>query len=341
MNRSFCTLFDKNYLYQGVALYKSLVCYAGDFKLYVLCMDQIAYETLSNMNLTNLILISVEDILTSQLDDARKRTTHGQFCWVCQPIICQYILDKFQVDIVTYLEADSLFFSSPEPLFDELGSKSVTLVPHNYSAEFNNSAVAGKFCVQFNAFRNDKNAREVLSYWIECCLQYDKTLPYDYPGQKSLDDWPNRFDCVVVIEHIGAGVAPWNIRGFKLTLNDSNIYVDDSLVIFFHYHQYGRTCNGSHELGVYPMSRDVIDCFYLPYVNALRNAEQMVVKFNPTFNFHRTYDDGIMFKDLVRKFSSKSLIEYLRTLKRKLRGRYNVYPDAYFSDQSGSARGNS
>lgn len=76
-------------------------------------------------------------------------------------------------------------------------------------------------------------------------------------------------------------------------------------VVFFNYHQYKRTCNGSHELGVYLMYRDVIDYFFLPYVNALRDAEKIVFKFNPTLSFLRKYDVWIMFKDLVRKFQVK------------------------------------
>ena len=331
MIRKYCTLFDKNYLFQGVALYQSLVRYAGNFQIYVLCMDQVSFSMLIKMNFANLISLAVEDIMTPELAEVRLRTTHGQFCWVCQPFICKYILDQFQVDMVTYLEADSLFFSSPEILFDELGTRSVSLVPHNYSSEFDNSASAGKFCVQFNAFRNDVLAREVLAYWIKCCLQYDKSLPRTYPGQKSLDDWPNLFKCVAVIEHCGAGVAPWNIRGYKLELRANAQHVNGFPVVFFHYHQYGRLVDGSHELGSYPMTRDVIDAFYQPYVNELRKATLSVQQFDLTFNYRREYENTGNLKYLTRSFSKEAMAEYLSTLKRKIRGRYNVYPDAYFS----------
>jgi hypothetical protein len=207
MKRSYCTLFDKNYLYQGVALYQSLVRHAGDFKLYVLCMDEISYSVLHGMRLDNLIPLRVEDILTESLKEVRNRTTHGQFCWVCQPVICQYILKHFKVDLITYLESDSLFFSSPEPIFDEMGSNSVTLVPHNYSSEFDNSKTAGTFCVQFNAFKNDQIGSAVLEYWKEWCFKYDKSEPLQYPGQTNLDHWTEKFDNVAVIHNVGAGMA--------------------------------------------------------------------------------------------------------------------------------------
>ena len=101
--RAFCTLFDKNYLYQGVALYKSLVRHAGDFELYALCMDVVSFSMLCKMNLDNLIPLTIEDLLTPQLEEARRRTTHGQFCWVCQPIVCEYVLDRYEPDMVLSL----------------------------------------------------------------------------------------------------------------------------------------------------------------------------------------------------------------------------------------------
>ena len=331
MTRTFCTLFDKNYLYQGVALHESLVHYAGDFRLYALCMDSTAYALLARMRSSSLIPVSVDEINTPEISAVRARTTHGQFCWVCQALICEFVLDRFQPEMTTYLEADSLFFSSPEPLFEELGTRSVSLVPHNYSPEFDNSPTAGRFCVQFNAFRNDAQAREVLRYWKECCFKYDRSAPQAYPGQTSLDDWPNRFDRVAVIRHAGAGVAPWNIRGYELTQTEAGPHVNGVPVVFYHFHQYGRVKGGSHELGGYPLSREVVDCFYRPYVSALRLAEHKVRALDPAFAHRREFADTVTFASLFRSFSREKAAAYLAALKRKVRGRYNVYPDTYFS----------
>jgi hypothetical protein len=328
--RSYCTLFDKNYLYQGIALHRSLVRHAGDFRLYALCMDQTAYRVLSIMNVPTLIPVSVDDLMTDEIMRVRQRTTHGQFCWVCQPLICEYVLDRCGVDMVTYLEADSMFFSSPETLFAELSRKSASLVPHNYSDEFDNSRTAGRFCVQFNAFRNDAAARSVLNYWKEWCFKYDKSAPLIYPGQTSLDDWPRKFECVAIIGHLGAGVAPWNIRGYTLGGNEALPTVDEMPVVFYHYHQYGRRKDGGHELGAYPMTRQVVDSFYRPYIRELRLAERAVQAADLGFNYRREYADCATLADVMRSFSRRSVAEYLRTLNRRLRGRYNIYPDSHF-----------
>ena len=337
--RTFCTLFDRNYLYQGVALHRSLVRHAGEFKLYALCMDDTSYSLLAKMNSENLIPIAVEELMTAEVAAVRERTTHGQFCWVCQPLVCRFVLDRFEPDMVTYLEADSMFFSDPQVLFEEIADRSVSIVPHNYSPEFDNAAAAGRFCVQFNAFRNDAAAAHVLTEWKESCFEYDRSAPQRYPGQTCLDDWPARFDCVAVIEHRGAGVAPWNIRGYELRTDGLVPRVDGVPVIFYHYHQYGRLRDGAHELGGYPMTRQVVDCFYAPYVSAIRRAERAVREIDPAFSYRREYPAACTLRDVFSRPGEGVVSAYLGELKRKLRGRYNVYPDAYFTDEAHGGSG--
>jgi hypothetical protein len=329
MHRSYCTLFDRNYLFQGVALHDSLLVHAGDFTLYILAMDEESFVTLRKLGRPSMVPIRLDDLIDDEARVVRSNTTHGQFCWVSQPLICQHVLDLVGVDMVTYLEADSLFFSDPEPLFRELGSGSVSLVPHNFSREFDNSTTAGQFCVQFNAFRNDSFGREVLYSWRKACFNYDSRAPSVYPGQTCLDDWPTNFRNVKVIEHRGAGVAPWNVRGYRLE-GFAPPFVDKQPVIFYHYHQYSRLRSGSHELGSYPMDRLVVDTFYFPYVQALRAAEESVRRVDADFNYRRLHADPPSLMDVLRTPTRSGADALLTKVKRQLRGRYNVYSDEDF-----------
>ena len=330
MTRAFCTIFDKNYLYQGVALYNSLRCYAGEFVLYALCMDSLSYRVLIKMQSESLFPINVDELLTPEISAVRERTTHGQFCWVCQPLICEFVLGHSRHDMVTYLEADSLFFSDPEVLFNELGEGSVSLVPHNFSPGFDNASEAGQFCVQFNTFRNDKNARAVLDYWKSNCFEYDKENPFDYPGQTSLDNWPARFDGVRVLTHPGAGVAPWNIQHREIGVSGLVHLVDSVPIVFYHFHQYGRYEDGSHELGHFPLSRQVIGSIYRSYVNAISCAEREVGMFDPEFDYRRTYKNPKSLIQVLRSGSPQDAKEFVTIMKRKLRGKFNVVSDEFF-----------
>jgi hypothetical protein len=294
-------------------------------------MDATAFTLIKALNAPSLVAIAVEELLTPEIEMLRQRTTHGQFCWVCQPLICEFILNRFNVEMVTYLEADSLFFSNPEVLFEELGEYSVSLVPHNFSSEFDNSSAAGLFCVQFNAFRNDSMARKVLEYWKESCFKYNKAAPKKYPGQTSLDDWPGRFANVRILKHVGAGVAPWNIRGYLLDIVGSVPHVNGAPVVFFHFHQYGRYKSGAHELGGYPLGKKVIDYFYAPYIRELRLAAALVRAIDANFAYRREFADIPTLRSSIASMSSSEMLKYLEALRRKLRRRFNVYPDEYFS----------
>ena len=58
---TFCTLFDSNYMDKGLVLYESLKNVAKKFKLYILAMDHQCQRVLCNMNLENVIVISLEE----------------------------------------------------------------------------------------------------------------------------------------------------------------------------------------------------------------------------------------------------------------------------------------
>jgi hypothetical protein len=317
--RHFCTIFDKNYLYQGLALYNSLRGVESDFKLYVLCMDKCSYKVISDLDYSNFVPVKLQNINTNEVAAIRKKTNYGQFCWVCQPLICEYLLDKHDIDMVTYLEADSMFFSSYEVLFDEMGDKSVTLSPHNYPRDNDQSETAGNFCTQFNAFKNDACGRRVLADWKRLCFMYDKNKPKYYPGQLLLNDWPKKYDCVKVLKNIGAGVAPWNIDSYDFQCEDGKLKVNNFPIIFYHYHSYARHKNGNHDLGNYKLNNNVIRYIYGAYVNSIRQSESVVQDFNRDFKYRR-----VIKRSIIR--------EVVIIIKRIInRGHSNVFKDCHFS----------
>lgn len=328
----FCTLFDKNYLFQGIALYRSLQRTTGEFNLYVLCMDQVTYEFIRKINAPALIPIHLSEIENKETRAVKEHTSHGQFCWVSQPLVCTYVLEKFTVDIITYLEADSMFFGDPSSLFEELAGYSVSVVPHRYTPRFDQTTISGKYCVQFNAFRNDPEAHEVLNYWKECCFKYTKDKPLYLPGQLCLDQWPEKFKCVKEIQNIGAGVAPWNVQQYAVSRSRDGVFVNGLPLIFYHYHQFCRYEDGSYELGSYPLTRDVIQHIYLPYMEALDAAEVWVKSIDFAFVYRKEIKKPKTLKELLRAPRPADIRPFLSDLLRKMKGTYNVYPADYFSD---------
>jgi hypothetical protein len=252
----------------------------------------------------------VQALESEETKPVRARTTHGQFCWVCQPLSCIYLLDRLQIPRITYLEADSMFFGDPAPLFEELGNGSASLVPHRFSKGNDQTSASGKYCVQFNAFSNTVEGRAVLGYWKSECFKYSKDSPLRLPGQTCLDRWPGLFPGVRELHHLGAGLAPWNVQSYRLSERGGQLFVDESPLVFYHYHQYARYPNGDHELGDYRLDDRVVDLIYRPYAREIEKTESWVKSVDPAFDFRRT---------LVRSNGP------LHRFRRRLRGSYNVY----------------
>ena len=61
----YCTYFDKQYLSAGLSLYQSLSQNTDSFTLFVLCMDEHTYRTLSKLNYDNIVFIDSLDIARS------------------------------------------------------------------------------------------------------------------------------------------------------------------------------------------------------------------------------------------------------------------------------------
>lgn len=231
MTYNFCTLFDKNYLLKGLALYDSLLKHCPDFKLWILCMDNETHEILSKLNLEKTELISLKEFEDPKLLEVKPGRKASEYCWTCTPSLPLYILDKnSNLESITYLDADLFFFDSPEAVYREFGSDSIMIIPHNFSEEQKwREKTSGKFNVGMLIFRNDQSGLECLNWWREKCLGwcFDYYEDGKLGDQLYLNDWPERFKGVHVLKNRGANIASWNVRAHDFSKWP---------VIFYHFH---------------------------------------------------------------------------------------------------------
>src|SRR4051812_47673010 len=90
----FCTLFDKNYLFRGLALYRSLERWAGDFRLFVVCMDTESYDVLSRLALPRATLVRLDQLEDEELLKAKANRTLIEYYWTCTPSLPLYVMDR-------------------------------------------------------------------------------------------------------------------------------------------------------------------------------------------------------------------------------------------------------
>lgn len=236
----FCTYFDSNYLIKGLALYRSLVRHAMPFRLWVLCFDDLAYESLQRLDLPEVVPISLEDFEEGDepLRQAKDNRSRVEYYFTCTPSLPLHILRNYpEADVITYLDADLFFFSDPFPIYQELDRGSVLIVEHRFPAHLRHLEALGIYNVGLLSFRKDEVGLQCLHWWRERCLEwcYDRVEDGRYADQKYLDDWPTRFPGVVVLQHKGTGLAPWNVENRSLYLENGQVLVDSWPLVFFHF----------------------------------------------------------------------------------------------------------
>jgi hypothetical protein len=177
------------------------------------------------------------------------------------------------------LDADLYFYSDPAPIYSELGTGSIMIIEHRYSVEFAHlESLSGIYNVSLLIFRNDAIGTSCLDWWRDRCLEwcYARSENGKYGDQKYLDDWPNRFEGVVVLQHKGAGIAPWNMAQYRMQWKDGRITVADVPLVFCHFHSFAPiNSNTVQPAGHgYKFSIFQIEYLYMPYAQTLRALER-------------------------------------------------------------------
>jgi len=277
----FCTYFDQHYLPRARALYQSLRSCGTEFRLWALCMDAPAYDAVRSLRLPDLEPVALHDFEhgDAPLLAAKNNRARAEYFFTCTPSLPLYVLERWpEVDLITYLDADLFFFSHPRPVFEELGDGSVGIIAHRFSRPNRDRRRFGTYNVGWVSFRRDDEGLRCLRWWRERCIEwcYDRVEERRYADQKYLDDWPERFGGVRVLEHKGANLAPWNIANYRVRQRDGGVWVEEDPLIFFHFQGFQQITRWLYNSNFglyftrpsYRVRRAVIG----PYIRALRES---------------------------------------------------------------------
>lgn len=233
---NFCTLFDSGYLQRGLALYESLCKTCEEFHLYIMAFNDKAYDVLTDLNLPSLTVVHLKDFEDEKLLEVKPTRTRAEYCWTCGPSVIYYFITKYNLDSCTYLDADLMFFRSPQILFDEIGDNSIAITDHYAPYHI----PQGRYCVQFMFFRNDEWGMKALTWWRDNCIDwcYARFENGKYGDQKYLEEFPRLFKKVCVLKNRGGGLAAWNFGQYIYDPDNLKISYNNELfdIVFVHFH---------------------------------------------------------------------------------------------------------
>jgi hypothetical protein len=201
-----------------------------------MAFDEKCYLFLKNLSLEHVTIDLVSDFETPELLAVKPTRTRAEYCWTCGPSVIYHFITKYNLDACTYIDADLMFFSSPQIIYDEIGQASVGITEH-----FTDEADTGRFCVQFVFFRNNDSGMAALTWWRDKCIEwcYNRFEDGKFGDQKYVESFPVLFNDVHIIENRGVGVACWNMYQYQYELKRSKNLIFDNRtipIVFFHYH---------------------------------------------------------------------------------------------------------
>lgn len=317
---NFCTLYNSNYAAKGLAMYWSLRKVCPEFMLYVFAFDDTLAEALMKMALPNMMVVTLKEFEDEDLLRVKPTRTAGEYCWTCSSSTIYYCLTHYDIDHCTYIDADLYFYSNPQVLIDEMGNDDVLITSHRYSPQYKSEEKAGKYCVQFMTFKNTARGMKVLEWWRKACLDwcYNRYEDGKFGDQKYLDDWPTRFEGVHELEHLGGGVAPWNMQQYAFSKEvrvkseevrgkrkEGRVRSEKRIVgteiatgkvfdvVFFHFHAchcYRKEWLREFNYSWYEWKEQSWNLLFIPYAKELIRAYRAMRKVNPSI-------DGIATKE--------------------------------------------
>jgi len=276
----YCTYFDHRYLERGLAMIRSLRQVDPGQPITVLCLTPECMRELTRILEPGISLISLEDFehANPALLAAKADRSTLEYYFTLSGSIVSYMLEKADLDdIVTYVDADLLFYSSVAPIYQEMGQASVGLIAHRYHWWKRSNIKFGRFNVGWASFRSDEIGRSAARWWRDRCLEWchDYIDGDRFADQKYLDTMFTIFPNIVEITHPGANVAPWNLGRHRITGNDSEPLTVDGRwpLIFFHFQGLKETSPSvylvNHLPYFAPFTRTVRNELYLPYATQL------------------------------------------------------------------------
>ena len=239
--RAYTTYFDQRYLAFALVTLRSIRKHDPQADIFALCFDRVAFDTVAGLGDHKIIAVSTDAIREYQphlalLDDVgRPRlslyATH-------KPVMPLYtMIVRPHLAAVAHIDADVCFYSSPQPLYDEIGGASVALSPHRFADAWKHSEEFGTYNAGFIYWRNDAEGRRCLTDYRKDCFDWCEPWPQPdgrFMNQGYLTSWPARYSNVHVIRHPGVNLSWWNVAAHALERGPV-VSVDGQPLIFYHF----------------------------------------------------------------------------------------------------------
>jgi hypothetical protein len=296
--------------------------HAPNAKIHILCLSEECFKAMQKLHYDFVSLYTLEELeaFDDELVAVKYTRSVIEYYFTITPCFPYFLVQKHSLQEITYLDADLMFFSSPEPIFEEADNAQIIITPHRFSRSLAARKLEryGLYNVSWLTFRNGESGIACLQWYRKACLAWccDRLEGDRFADQKYLDAFPRNFSDVHSIHHMGAGVAPWNLDACAVSSTDNIVKIDGVPLIFYHAHNFNRIIGPFYSSGFlkykYKPSKYVIKYILIPYIEYYKKT-LLVIKTNG-FNILKVnirYNVNInLIRMFVKELKNETLVSY-------------------------------
>jgi hypothetical protein len=220
MNRAACTIVSPNYLAFARTLAESYLKHHPGHRFFVLFVADLSDATpFAGDSFTPVMLgeIGLSDLRGEAMKyDILELNTN------VKPTFLKYLLTKYALDAVAYLDPDIAVYAPLDPVFSELErGASIVLTPHMTTPIFDGRSPSeqkllydGTYNLGFAAFGSGAESMAALSWWERRCIDlgYSEGRSGLFVDQKWMNLAPGLFKDVAILRDAGCNMAYWNLH---------------------------------------------------------------------------------------------------------------------------------
>lgn len=300
MTHYYYTVASMEYTYKILLLYNSVVEHDVSFKFFIICLNNDSKGMFERLGLKNAVLIDIEDleVYDLELTAVKEKRSLKQYAWAAKPVAALYILEHYnQVDHIIWLDGDTMFLSSPEPIYDEWKDYSVLLTEEKFTGKYDYlSSIYGCFNTGFMGFRRDENSIECLRYFRDKLLyewNHEEKEQYRWNDQLYVSDWNRRFHNVGIVNNPGINLTPFIMNRLieeeNCVLNEDGgqLYIGQNRIVLYHYYGFHYFNDKEFDLCQYTniYYKPQIKRIYLPYIRKAIFINKKLKALNKKFCF--------------------------------------------------------
>ena len=283
MTLNFVSIFDQNYLVQGITCLESILVSVPNGSIYVIALDDKTNQTLKNYfgNKVRIINLMECDELRIPFETYAKNRKYSESIFSLKAHALSYVMNDIPLNAwAVYVDADLYFKTHPEFLkHSEARQISYFISKHKFSKKNQKLRQYGDYNAGFVGFKKDNNGVSALKWWQESCARkVDSKLTYEnYADQGYLNLIQMKFDGALVIESEKINQGMWNSPPRKLSE-----LVALSKWEIFHFHGFRVTekyiLTDLNRYGYNIINLVYFSWIYFPYITHIRKTTRKLKK---------------------------------------------------------------